>query len=690
MFNKNMTKIFLLTTLVIFLLGIASATETNENNTITNKIQEKTSIQEDITHIHTNENDKKNIREPTNKSIQKNEYNKITTKEATQKTRITVNKIPTRKYNEKIEISGKLLTNNKAISGEKINITINKKKYTRKTDTTGKYMISITANKIGTNNVTITYHKNRKYTGTSTKTTFKVTRQTTKISLNYIKSVCYKNTAIIKGKYTDNNNKALKNTVLTININNKKYTRKTDVKGVFTYNYKTKNVGTNNVTVSYKGNHNYIGSSVKKTFKVTKMPTTLNINSYGHSSYGKSAHVTGKFTDKNDNALKNSKLNVFINGKQYYTKTDTYGKFYYSFKTRKAGTNRVTVSFSGNDGYVGSKDVIEYEASKMKTKLILNKPYYTTSNDKISVNGRFYDAEYNNLKNTLININIDGKTYKTKTDEIGYYNIDVKPTKQGTNTVKVSFTGNDNYMSATNKSTVFIPLRNVPTKITLDPISGTTSGNYVYISGRFTDNNYNALKNTNILLNINGAKYTVKTDDYGYYYYSYKTSKTGTNTVTASFNGNEKYNAASTSTSFTVKQDYSTIELYTYNYYNYYEPDRKYVGNDVFQAWYQTIDAQWDKGVYIEVYYEYGDLGDAPDHLLIDATFYFKNSAGNVISRQYDDGNGAWMSHDLVSGYTPYKVVAKYRKMTENEKYMFNNGYAYNPRTKEWDYIYGY
>ena len=42
------------------------------------------------------------------------------------------------------------------------------------------------------------------------------------------------------------------------------------------------------------------------------------------------------------------------------------------------------------------------------------------------------------------------------------------------------------------------------------------------------------------------------------------------------------------------------------------------------------------------------------------------------------------MYHYLVSGYTPYKVLVAYRKMTDHEKYLWINGYGYNPFTGKW------
>ena len=117
--------------------------------------------------------------------------------------------------------------------------------------------------------MTVSYAGNTKYKATSTKTTFNVTQKTTKITINKIANTQYTNTAKITGTFQSTNGKPLPAT-LTITINGKKYTTKSDTNGTFIYNYKTNTVGTNNVTVSYAGNTKYKATTAKTTFTVVK------------------------------------------------------------------------------------------------------------------------------------------------------------------------------------------------------------------------------------------------------------------------------------------------------------------------------------------------------------------------------------------------------------------------------------
>ena len=46
------------------------------------------------------------------------------------------------------------------------------------------------------------------------------------------------------------------------------------------------------------------------------------------------------------------------------------------------------------------------------------------------------------------------------------------------------------------------------------------------------------------------------------------------------------------------------------------------------------------------------------------------------------------MEHQTITGYTPYKVLVKYRRMTQEELDLYHHGYEYDPKTDEWHYHY--
>ena len=159
-------------------------------------------------------------------------------------------------------------------------------------------------------------------------------------------------------------------------------------------------------------------------------------------------------------------------------------------------------------------------------------------------------------------LNINGQTYTTKTDNNGYFTYNYKTNKAGTNTITASYPGNTNFQSATNTKTFNVKSVGPQyTYITLNNIPQVAYDEYVTISGHYYYGNNIPLTYTPMAININGYKYTAKTDKQGYFSLGYWTEKIGTNRVTVSYHGNANFKAATATKTFNVK---ITSPIYTY------------------------------------------------------------------------------------------------------------------------------
>ena len=163
-------------------------------------------------------------------------------------------------------------------------------------------------------------------------------------------------------------------------------------------------------------------------------------------------------------------------------------------------------------------------------------------------------------------ININGNTYTAKTDNDGYFTYSYKTTKDGSNTVTVSYPGNTNFQSASTSKTFNVKsVGPQATYITLYYINDVEFDSYAYISGYYYYGNNIPLTYTTMTINVNGEKYTAKTDNEGYFYYYYDVSKIGKKTVTVSYHGNNNFKAASATKTFNVRISspiYTYIDLY--------------------------------------------------------------------------------------------------------------------------------
>lgn len=408
----------------------------------------------------------------------------------------------------------------------------------------------------------------------------------------------------------------------------------------------------------------------------SKVKTRLTVDRIPNVSRDSSVFVSGSLCDVNGNGVDNARVTLDVNGEKYSATTYD-GDYFGEYFVNQTGKHSVKVSFAGNGKYYASSASTSFNVSgKTGTYIYLDDVSDTRYGNLVSVSGFFSDNHGKYLKNSLLTVNVNGKKYTAKTDGYGYFVKKFKANKIGRNSVKVSYKGNSKY-KYTSMSTSFNVSRQ-STKITCNNLKTVNKGSAVKVSGRLVDANSNALKSVNVVVKVNGVKHVVKTNSNGYYSYSFKASKIGSNSVTVSFGGTKNYLAKSISKKFSVKSPYKTMTLYM-------SQDR-YVGSDVFSAWYQSFSGEFSSGVYVMVINDIRGLDGPANNLIVGSTFYFKNSKGNVISRSFDAGNGIWMGHNLVKGYTPFKVLVKYRSMTAYETDMWNSGYEWNAKTNTWRY----
>ena len=571
-------------------------------------------------------------------------------------------------------------------------ININGKNYTTKTNSNGYFAYDYTTSKVGTNTVTVSNPGNSSFTSASQTVTFNVKSvgpQYTYIKLNNIADVAYGEYTNISGYYYYSENIPLTYTNMRVNINGVQVLSKTDDKGYFTYSYKTDRVGKNNVNVSYPGNKNFLQASATKTFNVkitSPIATYIKLNSIQEVNNGQTTTISGYYYYSNNIPLTSTTMRININGITYTAKTDDKGYFTYNYKTTMDGSNKVTVSYPGNTNFKSATATKTFNVKSVGpqyTYIVLNNISDVAYGSSTKLSGYYYYGNNIPLTYTPMTITSNGNRIATaKTDAKGYFTYTYTPEKVFKNTITVSYHGNTRFREASATKTVNVRITSpVTTYVDLAEINDVEQYDYTIISGYYRYGKGIPLTQTAMTININGNKYKVTTDNDGYFFYDYGTSKLGKNNVTVSYQGNTNFKAASASKSFMVYN----LELYTYELKKSNPDTMVTLGNDVFSTWYQTNNTQRNKGVYVEINPANAKNSTTPaDNLLIGAKFIFQNSAGKDYLDYFTSGNGSSIYHNLVSGYTPLKVLIAYRPMTANEKQLWTNGYLYNPLTGKW------
>lgn len=577
-----------------------------------------------------------------------------------QDTKLTLKPIKNTTYTKNTTISGEYETSNgKKLKNTTLRININNKNYTTKTNIDGKYSFNYKANTPGQNNITITYPGNNKYNGTNIKSSFYVESKNTYIKLNKIEDAYYKSYININGYYKDSDNKALKNTRLTISINYNKYYVKTDKQGYFNLKYKTTEIKEHNVTISYIGNPKY-----KKAYNVTKFnvkpnPTKIILNPIKTTTYKKNMTLMGKYVDNNNKALQNTILKINFNGKYYTTKTDKQGNFKRNIRANTAGLQNVTIQYPGNTKYLPAKSSATVNIKPLKTKIRFKiNGENIEAGSYVRITGNFTDEKGNPLKNTLLKDKINNFTVHT--NKKGEFNKKIFLNTPGLNTFKLQFDGNEKYYPSS--SNITFTAGKFKTSITLETIGSVKKGHAFTIAGKIhyytiDDTDYKYTDNQTVNIKING-KTNIQTVTHGNLFEATvkadKIDKLGINLVSVTYNGNEYTLSSSENDTFYVYNQ--TESLITIPFKNQ-DISKDY---EIFsEATYEL-----DNGKVVSYIYNVGYNYGSPVNKIIKGTFYLKNSKGNIITKTVTarDDHFIEVQHD--EEYTPYKVDLTLKEIT--------------------------
>ena len=350
-----------------------------------------------------------------------------------------------------------------------------------------------------------------------------------------------------------------------IYIGNKKIATATIKNGVINYKYTvpiTYNKTTYNLKIVYNGNNTQ--SQATKTSKI-KMNGITPVFNYSATSVtvGKTASLVLKVsngkTGKSLYNAQNGSVTVKLNGKTLKDKNGKAitgnvknGKLTIKFTAPEqlSGKQNITFTYKGNNKFATLTKTYKngLNIKKITTKLTISKIKATKYGNKVIVTGKATDSTGKVLKNVNVKVKINKKTVTVKTNAKGVYKYTATTNTVGTNTVLVTYAGNNKYASKTVKTTFNVSKQNV--KILINKIANAKINKTATIKGTLKDANGKVLKNTNIKIKINTKTVTVKTNSKGAYAYKYKVTGAGKHKVSVIFAGNKLYNAKTLKTSF--------------------------------------------------------------------------------------------------------------------------------------------
>ena len=338
--------------------------------------------------------------------------------------------------------------------------------------------------------VTAIYNGDVNYLGNSTKGEFNVIKFTSNVELN-VSDIVVGDTEIINVTVTPG-----ATGVVLINISGTCYYA--DLKdGMPTFKVPGLSVGNYEAVVTYLGDEKYAGSTASKTFVVQpEITMTSGVND------GNKTPIT---IDVGDNS--NGTVVVTINGTNYTADV-------------KNGTAVVNVDGSNP----GIKDATVTFTPEGKDPISQNTTIDIPKVSEYPVNVEVVNVDKENGTATIkvqapedatgnVTVNVNGKLVTVLLDENGTAVVTVKDIPVGSHDIDVSYSGDDKYVSKSNRTHVNMPI-NLPTVNVVDHLVRGWNSQFDY-EAVFTNEFGEVLVNTTVTFIVNGKSYTVKTESHG-------------------------------------------------------------------------------------------------------------------------------------------------------------------------------
>ena len=396
--------------------------------------------------------------------------------------------------------------NQNPLVNQNITFIINKKVYNQTTDKNGiaKLLINLP---VDTYRITYQYYGNENYTGCfgGSKINVLKTKPEIVVSNNKIVYKSGKNLIILlEDKYGN----PLVNTNIFIKINGKTYKKKTNKKGNVSLGVSKLKLGKYPTKISYKGGNNYKAVSKSIDVYVYKIKTILHAKSESFR-YGLGQNYTVRLLNQKGVGIPNKNVYLYINGERIKSKTNENGVARFKI-AQNTGKYSTYIKFFNEDEYYGSSKNTVISVIKGKTYIKASNSN-TSCPSKAAIKIKFYNANNQPIKNTVLYTTINKKTYKKVTNNTGEIALHIQ-LDPGNYKTMIYYEGSANLKTAQKNITVTV--NKGKTNIEGKDAS-ILEYNDEYYQVKLTDKNKNPLSGKTVTFNVNNLNLTAKTNSNG-------------------------------------------------------------------------------------------------------------------------------------------------------------------------------
>ncbi|MEE1118160.1 MAG: Ig-like domain repeat protein, partial [Methanosphaera sp.] len=260
------------------------------------------------------------------------------------------------------------------------------------------------------------------------------------------------------------------------------------------------------------------------------------------------ATVTATFLNQNGNPVGDTNVTFTVGRSTYTILTENGVATINELVTSEwLDAGKLIVSFPSTDAYNSNSTTITLNTSKADIHIT---PTVSVEGSTANINLALTDELNSNVTDGKVTITtLDGTQLASGRVSNGVYTATVTiPDDYTSEYLVANFTGSYYYNDLVRNIKLSGMLNSTITIETNSPVYGEE----LIITGKLVDSRNNAIKDTNITVNINGVKEVISTDADGNYTYSIL-PELGVNTITVSFDGNSDVYATSATKDITIR-----------------------------------------------------------------------------------------------------------------------------------------
>ena len=385
------------------------------------------------------------------------------------------------------------------------------------------------------------------------------------LTLLNINNVDYTYSTLIRGTLMIDDQVAPSQTPIQLIIANETVNTSVVSNGMFAYSY-TANVPGNITAYALYNNT----PSNTQTFTVNPLKTVITAQIPEEVYVNQTIQITGTLkenTNNNPRLIANETIIIKVGQQELEPlTTNTMGEFTTTYKLTESGMTTITITYNQTDKYKYAQYTKDVYVTRTKTNLSLTTTQMQTLTPT-TITGILRLTNQTPIADATITVQVNNQTDTTQTNMMGEYSYTFTPSTGGLNNITVSYAGTDTLEPATNTTIVDVSKRDTSFALVTDGLSVQVNDTINIQVGLIDQTEQSYINQpVKIIIENDTIDYNITTYIASFTYNNNPTM--GTYNITYIYEGNDVYNPANRTTSYTVlgKGVYLLEESFTPNY----------------------------------------------------------------------------------------------------------------------------